>query len=167
MQLLISPRHSPCLATDSYLSLVCPSPMEVAGVSRCPSATAAASSALGTGRASDSLCLLFLIPHGPGQALLPENQLSQSLASLSLQILSHLRVVSSQASLSFPLRLRACSRVPAASGWQRWVEKPRTGCCLSAVLLPYPSMLPSPPASPSTLIKGPCFSENLYLPNKH
>ena len=31
------------------------------------------------GRASESLCLLFLIPHGPGQALFPGNQLSQNL----------------------------------------------------------------------------------------
>lgn len=95
------PRHS--LVTDSYLSPACPSPTEAAGVSGGQPAAVAASSTLGTGRASDSLHLLFVIPHGPGQALLPGNQLSQSLALLSLHLLSHLPVVSSQASLSSPL----------------------------------------------------------------
>lgn len=86
-------------------------------------------STLGMGRASDSLCCFFLIPHGLGQALLPGNQLSQSLASLSLHLLSHLPVAPSQGSPSSPLRQSACSRVTAASGWQRWLEKPRAGCC--------------------------------------
>lgn len=49
----------------------CPTPMEAEGISRCLPARAAASSTLGTGRASDSLGLLFLIKHGPGRALLP------------------------------------------------------------------------------------------------
>lgn len=111
---------------------------------------------------------LFLIPYGPGQVLLPGNQLSQSLTSLSLHLLSYLPVASSQGSPSSPLRLSACSRVSVASGWQRWLEKPRPRCCFclqccSPVLL----FSHHPLLVLQLIMEGPSFSENLYSPKKH
>lgn len=139
----------------------CPQPAlphEADGVSRCQPATGAASNTLGPGRASDSLHLLSLIPHGPGQALLPGNQLSQSLGSLSLHLLWHLPVASSQDSL-LPTEVK-CLQLGSCS-----LRSPERAVALSAALLPAPPVLPSPLLL-LPCFKVSCFSENLDSPNK-